>query len=181
MKSDFLIALTQLAAERGLPREIVVSAIQDALASAYGRDSIAAGQDISVKLDPGSGDVSVFRIKTVVEKVVDPLAEISLAKARKVDPAVEIGSSVTDGVIEHNSGRIAAQAAKQVVLQRLREAERDLIYQEYADKEGEMFSVTIQRIEPRQIVVELGRAEGIIPLTEQSQTERFRVGQRWIE
>ena len=178
MKSDFLIALTQLAAERGLPREIVVSAIQDALASAYGRDSIAAGQDISVKLDPGSGDVSVFRIKTVVEKVVDPLAEISLAKARKVDPAVEIGSSVTDGVIEHNSGRIAAQAAKQVVLQRLREAERDLIYQEYADKEGEVFSANVQKLEHEFVVVEIGRAEATLPNSEQPPFERYRVGQK---
>ena len=144
MKSDFIIALTQLAAERNLPREIVLSAIEAALASAYKKDSIAAGQDISVKLDPGSGDVSVFVVKTVVEEIEDPLLELSVKEARKVNPDANVGDVIQTSSLPHSAGRIAAQTAKQVVIQRLREAERDLVFQEYADKEGEVFTVTVQ-------------------------------------
>ena len=178
MKSDFIIALTQLAAERNLPREIVLSAIEAALASAYKKDSIAAGQDISVKLDPGSGDVSVFVVKTVVEEIEDPLLELSVKEARKVNPDANVGDVIQTSSLPHSAGRIAAQTAKQVVIQRLREAERDLVFQEYADKEGEVFTVTVQKMEPRQLVVELGRAEAVLPQSEQPPFERYRVGQK---
>ena len=178
MKSDFIIALTQLAAERNLPRGIVLSAIEAALASAYRKDSIATGQDISVKLDPASGEVSVYAVKTVVEEVSDPQQEISLEDAKKIKPDAEMGAIVPTESLPQSAGRIAAQTAKQVVIQRLREAERDLIYQEFADKEGEVFTVTVQRLEPRQIIVELGRAEAILPASEQAVYERPRIGQK---
>lgn len=178
MKSDFIIALTQLAAERNLPREIVLSAIEAALASAYKRDSIAAGQNISVKLDPGSGDVSVFVVKTVVEEVEDSQFEISLADARKIQRDAEIDDLVRTESLPHSAGRIAAQTAKQVVMQRLREAERDLVFKEFSDKEGEVFTVTVQKIEPRQVTVEMGRAEAVLPHSEQPMYERYRVGQK---
>ena len=178
MKSDFIIALTQLAAERNLPREIVLSAIEAALASAYKRDSIAAGQNISVKLDPGSGDVSVFVVKTVVEQVEDSQFELTLGDARKIQRDAEIGDVVRTESLPHSAGRIAAQTAKQVVMQRLREAERDLVYKEFSDKEGEVFTVTVQKIEPRQVTVEMGRAEAVLPHSEQPMYERYRVGQK---
>ena len=178
MKSDFIIALTQLAAERSLPRDIVVSAIEAALVSAYKKDSIAAGQEISVKLDPGSGEVSVYLVKTVVEEVTDPLNQITLDEAKKVKPDAEIGAVIPTESLPHSAGRIAAQTAKQVVLQRLREADRELVYQEFADKEGDVFTGTVQKVEPRQIIVELGRAEAILPQTEQAPYERYRVGQK---
>ena len=178
MKSDFLIALTQLAAERNLPREIVLSAIEAALVSAYRKDSIAAGQDISVKLDPGSGEVSVKLLKRVVEEVEDPQLEMTLKEAQKFKADAKVGESVAYESLPHSAGRIAAQTAKQVVLQRLREAERELVYEEFADKEGEVYTVTIQRIEPKQIVAELGRAEAILPPSEQVYFERYRVGQK---
>ena len=178
MKSDFIIALTQLAAERNLPREIVLSAIEAALVSAYRKDSIAAGQDISVKLDPGTGEVSVFALKTVVEELADPQLDILLDDALKIKPDAIIGDSVPTDSIPHTAGRIAAQTAKQVVMQRLREAERELIFEEFADKEGEVFAVNIQRIEPRQVVVDLGRAEAILPVSEQVPYERYRPGQK---
>ena len=178
MKSDFIIALTQLAAERNLPREIVLSAIEAALVSAYKRDSVAAGQDISVKLDPASGDVSVYIVKTATEEVTDPQLEISLADAKKIKPDAEIGDVIPTEDLPHSAGRIAAQTAKQVVIQRLREAERELVFQEYADKEGEVFTVTVQRMEPKQFIVELGRAEAILPQSEQAPYERYRVGQK---
>ncbi len=178
MKSDFIIALTQLAAERNLPREIVLSAIEAALISAYKRDSVAAGQDISVKLDPNTGDVSVFTVRTVAEEIEDPDIQISLADAKKIRAEAEIGDLVPTGELPHSAGRIAAQTAKQVVIQRLREAERDLVFREFADKEGEVFTVTVQRMEPKQIIVELGRAEAILPSSEQAPYERCRVGSK---
>ena len=178
MKSDFVIALTQLAAERNLPREIVLSAIEAALVSAYKKDSVTAGQDVSVTLDPGTGDVSVFIIKTVVDVVESPQTEMTLAEARRIKSDAELGDVVPTDSVPHSAGRIAAQTAKQVVLQRLREAERDLVYEEFADKEGEVISVTVQRVDPRYVTVELGRAEAILPPTEQIPTERYRVSNK---
>ena len=178
MKSDFVIALTQLAAERNLPRDIVLSAIEAALVSAYKKDSVTAGQDVSVTLDPGTGDVSVFILKTVVDSVELPQTEITLADARKIRPDAQVGEVVPTDSVPHSAGRIAAQTAKQVVLQRLREAERDLVYEEFADKEGEVISVTVQRVDPRYVTVELGRAEAVLPPTEQIPTERYRVSNK---
>ena len=178
MKSDFIIALTQLAAERNLPREVVLSAIEAALVSAYKRDSIAAGQDISVTLDPATGDVNVHTIKTVVEEVESPEQELTLEEARKLRPSAQIGETVPTGSLPHSAGRIAAQTAKQVVLQRLRDAERDIIYDEFADKEGEVYTATIQRVEAKHITVELGRAEAVLPPSEQAPFDRYRVGQK---
>tara|TARA_B100001123_G_scaffold71564_1_gene80285 strand:+ start:10169 stop:11926 length:1758 start_codon:yes stop_codon:yes gene_type:complete len=178
MKSDFLIALTQLAAERNLPREMVLSAIEAALVSAYKKDGIMAGQDISVQLDPGSGEVTAYILKQVVENVDDPKSEILLKDAIKIRSSAAVGDSVPTDTLPNSSGRIAAQTAKQVVMQRLREAERDLVYDEFSKKEGDIFTVTVQRIEARQITVEIGRAEGIMPIEEQASTERFRVGQK---
>ena len=176
MKSDFLIALTQLAAERNLPRETVLSAIEAALVSAFRRDSIAAGQDVSVKLDPGSGEISVSMLKTVVEEVEDPSLQISLEDARKIQPEAQVDDAVPTDSVPHIAGRIAAQTAKQVVMQRLREAERELVFEEYSDKEGEVYSVNIQRMEPRQLIVDLGRAEAVLPFSEQVPTDRYRPG-----
>ncbi len=178
MKSDFLIAVTQLAAERNLPREIVLSAIEAALASAYRKDGVTEGHNVSVKLDPGSGEVTVYIIKSVVEEVTEPAQEITLADARKIKPDAELGDDVATDSMPHSAGRIAAQTAKQVVMQRLREAERELVYQEYADKEGEVFPVTVQRVEPRQVIVGLGYAEAVLPVSEQAMSERYRPGQK---
>ena len=179
MKSDFLVALTQLAAERNLPREIVLSAIEAALASAYRKDSIAAGQDISVKLDPGSGEVTVNILKTVVEVVENDVTEITLADAAAIKSDAQIGESVVTETMPHSAGRIAAQTAKQVVMQRLREAEREIVFEEYTDKVGEVFSVTVQRVEPRQVIVDIGRGEAVMPISEQMPTERYRQGQKF--
>ncbi len=179
MKSDFLVALTQLAAERNLPREIVLSAIEAALASAYRKDAIAAGQNISVKLDPGSGDVTVNILKTVVAEVVDPVTEIDVAEARQIKADAQVDDVISTEQIPHSAGRIAAQTAKQVVVQRLREAERDLVFQEFTDRVGEVFSVTVQRIEPRHVVVDMVRGEAILPQSEQMPNERYRQGQKF--
>jgi len=178
MKSDFLIALTQLAAERNLPRETVISAIEAALISAYRKDSESVGQNIKINLDPASGEVRLQIIKTVVEEVLSPETDISILEAKKLIPEVELGAEVVTKTIIQSAGRIAAQTVKQVVMQRLREAEREIVYEEYAGREGEVVTATIQRIEPRHIVVDIGRAEAIIPSQEQVPNERYRPGQK---
>lgn len=178
MKSDFLIAITQLSAEKNLPKEVVLQAVEAALVSAYRKDSFAANQNISVKIMPTTGEVVVYAQKTVVERVSDARAEISLAQARKLKKDVQVGEALMVEATPQNAGRIAAQTAKQVVLQRLREAERDAIFEEYAGKEGDVVSSVVQRMEPKQIVVDLGRAEAVLPISEQVRTEHYRVGMR---
>ena len=180
MKSDFLIALTQLAAERHLPREQVLGAIEVALASAFKKDNPASGQNISVTLNPNTGDVNVFALKTVVETVEDPDKEITLGDAQNIKKGAEIGDEVAAAEpLPHNASRIAAQTAKQVVLQRLREAERDLLYQEFQQHEGDIVSGVIEQAEAgRTITLDLGRAQAVLPYEEQVPTERYRKGQR---
>ena len=180
MKSDFLIALTQLAAERHLPREQVLQAIEVALASAFKKDNPASGQNISVKLNPNTGDVNVYALKLVVEEVEDPEREITVADAQAIKKTASLGDEVASAEpLPHNASRIAAQTAKQVVLQRLREAERELLYQEFLQHEGDIVSGVIDQPENgRAIMVELGRAQAILPFEEQVPTERYRKGQR---
>ena len=180
MKSDFLIALTQLAAERHLPREQVLGAIEVALASAFKKDNPASGQNISVTLNPNTGDVNVFALKTVVETVEDPDKEITVGDAQSIKNGAEIGDEVAAAEpLPHNASRIAAQTAKQVVLQRLREAERDLLYQEFQKHEGDIVSGVIEQAEAgRTITLDLGRAQAVLPYEEQVPTERYRKGQR---
>ena len=178
MKTDFLLAITQLAAERNLPKEIVFSAVEAALATAFKKDEIGARQNISVKIHPVSGDVKVYTTKVVVEEPTDTYQEISLADARKTKKDVQLDELITLETTDFHSGRIAAQTAKQVVLQRLREAEREFIFGEFADREGDIVSGVVQRIEPRQVVIDLGKTEGILPGGEQVRNERYRVGQR---
>lgn len=180
MKSDFVIALTQLAAERNLPKEIVISAIEAALASAYRKDTIASGQNISVKLDPGSGDVTVHILKTVVDEINDPETEILLGDARQMSQSAAVGDVISTSSIPHSAGRIAAQTAKQVVMQRLREAERDLVYEQFVERVGEVFPVTVQRVEARHVIVDMAaRGEAVLPHPEQMSSERYRQGQKF--
>lgn len=181
MKSDFLIALTQLAAERGLPREMVLSAIEAALASAYKKDNATEGQNIAVRLNPGTGDVRVFVLMDVVKKaadVEDPRTQITLAAAKKIKKDISVDETLELESPQYLAGRIAAQTAKQVVMQRLREAERDLVFEEYAGRADDVVTGTIQRIESRQIIVDLGRAEAVLPEREQVPTERYRPNQK---
>ena len=180
MKSDFLIALTQLAAERHLPREQVLSAIEVALASAFKKDNPASGQNISVKLNPNTGDVNVYALKIVVDSVEDPDKEITVKDAQRIKVGADLGDEVAaEEPLPHNASRIAAQTAKQVVLQRLREAERELLFQEFLQHEEDIVSGVIEQSEPgRAITLDLGRAQAVLPYEEQVSTERYRKGQR---
>lgn len=178
MKNEFLIAITQLSAEKNLPKEVVFQAVEAALLSAYRKENLGANQNISVKIQPSTGEVKVFAQKRVVESAEDTRTEISLVEARKIKPGAELEDTLDVELAPLSSGRIAAQTAKQVVLQRLREAEREVVFEEFADREGDILSGIVQRVEPKQIVVDLGRTEAILPVTEQVPTEHYRVGQR---
>ncbi len=179
MKNEFLMAITQLAAEKHLPREVILGAIESALVSAYRKDDFAAPtQNISVQINPVNGDVKVLVDKVIQEKVTDPRREISLAEAQKLKAESQIDETIEVEATPQHAGRIAAQTAKQVVLQRLREAEHDAIFEEFRGKEGDVLSGVVSRIEPRQIFVNLGRTEAILPNTEQVRNERYRTGQR---
>ena len=180
MKSDFLIALTQLAAERHLPREQVLLAIELAYASAFKKDNPELEQNITVKLNPNTGEVAVYALKTVVETVEDSSREISLADAQGIKQTAELGDEVAEAEpMLHNASRIGAQTAKQVVLQRLREAERELLYQEFFQHESDIISGVIEQTDSgRAITLDLGRAQAILPYEEQVPTERYRKGQR---
>jgi N utilization substance protein A len=177
MKSDFLLAITQLAAEKNLPKDVVLGAVEAALVSAYKKDSFSSSQNIAVKINPNTGKVEVWVEKTAVEKVTNPDIEITLRDAKKLKSDIKLGEMLMIESTPENAGRIAAQTAKQVILQRLHEAEHSAIFEEYADKEGEVVSGVVQRFEAGQAFIELGRTEAVLPPVEQVRTERYRVGQ----
>ena len=178
MKSEFLLAITQLAAERNLPKEVVFKAVEAALASAYRKDELGSQYNISVKVHPTSGEIRVYAQKTVTEEPSDPYCEISLAEAQEIKRDAQLGEAITIETALPDAGRIAAQTARQVVMQRLREAEREFILSEFTAREGKIISGVVQRIEPRQIVIDLGKVEGILPPEEQVRTEHYHIEQR---
>jgi len=173
-----MLAITQLSAEKNLPKEVVIAAVETALVSAYRKENFAPNQNISVKIDPNTGGVRVWVEKTVVEPPSDMRREISLSEASKIKPDAQIGEVIKVEATPRNAGRIAAQTAKQVILQRLHEAEHSAIFEEYSTREGDIVTGLVQRIEPRQVFVDLGRAEAVLPASEQVRNERYRVGQR---
>jgi N utilization substance protein A len=178
MKSDFLLAITQLSAEKNLPKDVVLTAVEAALVSAYKKDNFATNQNIAVKINPNTGKVEVWAEKNVVEVPSDKRYEITLDEAQKLKPDIQIGDAIMVESTPANAGRIAAQTAKQVILQRLHEAEHSAIFEEYADREGDVVSGVVQRFELGQVHIDLGRIEAILPTSEQARTERYRVGQR---
>jgi N utilization substance protein A len=178
MKSEFLLAITQLSAEKNLPKEVVITAVESALVSAYRKDSFAPNQNITVKINRNTGRVEVWAEKTVVGRVDDSRKEISLTEAKRLNADAKVGDVLMVESTPQNAGRIAAQTAKQVILQRLHEAEHSAIFEEYAGKAGDIVSGVVQRIEPRQVLIDLGRAQAVLPSNEQMPNERYRVGQR---
>ncbi len=177
MKSEFMIAIKQLAAEKNLPPEVVLQAMEAALVSAYKKDADIQG-NVAVKIDRDTGDHRVYLEHTVVQEVTDPQTEISIQEARRRRPDAQLGEAILDEIQPGAAGRIAAQTAKQVVLQRLREAEREMVFEEFSNREGDIVSGVVQRLEPKHIVVDLGKTEAIFPAPEQVRNEHYRAGQR---
>jgi N utilization substance protein A len=177
MKSEFLTAVTQLSAEKNLPRDVVLEAVEAALASAYKKDNLASA-DLAVRIDRETGAVHVYMQKTVVEEVIDSKVEMAPEEARQFQRDAALGDVINIEVTPHNAGRIAAQTAKQVVLQRLREAEREVVFDEYSGKEGDIVSGVVQRMEGRNVIIDLGKTEAVLPPPEQVRAEHYRPGQR---
>ena len=178
MKTEFSAAITQLSAERNLPKEVILAALESALSSAYKKATSSPDHDIVVKIDPDSGKIKAHLQKVVVESIANPNREISLDEARKWQGTAQIGEIIKIESIPKNTGRIAAQTARQVILQRLREAEYHTIYEEFAGREGEVVTGIVQFTEPQQIYVRLDRTEAILPLSEQVHNEHYYRGQR---
>jgi N utilization substance protein A len=173
---DFVGALLQLNAEKGVSREQLVRTVEEAIQSAYRR--VAGDEDIHVRIDAESGKVRVFRARLVVEEIEDPTTQITVADAQAHQIGAEVGDLVeTEQLDQEAFGRIHAQTAKQVVLQRLHEAERNVVFDQYASREGELITGTVSRVEPRALVLDVGKAEAILATTEQSPLEHYRIGQ----
>lgn len=177
MKSDLYTAIAQIAAERGIPREAVLSSVQQALTSVY-KKSAGTDEDVFVDLDQATGEMQVVVLKAVVESVSHPESEISLTEAKAYAPGAILGDHIKIIRTPENFGRIAAQTVKQVVHTRIRDFERDTIFKEYQDKEGEVLSGVVQRADSRAVIVELGKAEAVMPAREQVPSERYRPNQR---
>jgi N utilization substance protein A len=177
MKNEFLTAVTQLSAEKNLSPDVVLEAVEAALASAYKKDNLASA-NLAVHIDRNTGAVRVFMQKAVVEEVEDEKTEITPADALTYRPDAQLGETIEIETTPQYAGRIAAQTAKQVVLQRLREAEREVVFDEYSGKEGEILSGTVQRLEGRNAIIDLGKTEAVMPPQEQVRIEHYRVGQR---
>src|SRR4030042_17081 len=177
MKTELKAAITQLSAERNLPKEIVLSALESALASAYKKSMSALEQDVAVKVDPESGEINFYVQKATVESVTNPNREISIKEARNLRATAQLGDVINIECTPQNIGRIAVQAAKQVVLQRLREAEHRIVYEEFTDREGKGGSGAIKFIDPKRIYVRLNRIEAILPVGEQVPSEHYYRGQ----
>jgi transcription termination/antitermination protein NusA len=178
MKSDLYAAINQIAAERSIPREAILRGVEDAIITAYRRIS-GTDQNVAVKLDLQSGDARVFERRMIVEEVEDEALEVSLEEARRVSPAARVGDMLEKETTPADFGRIAAQTAKQVVMQRIREAERDRVFSEFNDREGDIVLANVQRQDGNgNWVLEVGRAEAILPPNHQVKNERYRSGTR---
>jgi N utilization substance protein A len=166
-----------LSKEKGIDTQIVLDAVKDAMLLAA-RKHFRTNENYEIDVDDRSGALKLYAVKTVVETVADPAIEITLSEAKRTDPNAEIGSIVRFAKPGDALGRISAQTAKQVIFQKVREAERETIYREYADRVGELINTTVKRIEGLDLVVDLGKTEARLPKREQSRLESFSVGDR---
>jgi len=177
MNFEFLQALSEIEKEKGIPKETLLEATEAALISAYKRN-FGSSQNVAASIDRETGEVQVLARKEVTEEVEDASLEISLEEARRIDPQYEVGDVVEIEVTPANFGRIAAQTAKQVVVQRIREAERGIIYDEFSDREGDIITGVVQRISNQNIIIDLGKTEAILVPPEQMPTDKCKPGDR---
>lgn len=178
MNAELLRALDQIEEEKGISKDVIVEAIEAALLSAYKKNFGATAQNMRIEMDRQTGEMRAYQVRTIVEDVDDPTTQIALAQVREWDPTAEPGEMVEVEVTPRDFGRIAAQTAKQVVVQRLREAERELVYKEFRDREGDIVTGIVQRIERKNVFLDLGRIEAVLPPPEQIPREGYRQGER---
>ena len=177
MNLEFLEALDDLEREKHMSKDMLIEAIESALVSAY-KKNYGTSQNVRVDIDRETGDINVFMRRDIVEEVEDPFSQASLEEAKEIDPEYEIGDVIEYMVTPMDFGRIAAQTAKQVVIQRIRETERGMIYDDYITRQTEVVTGIVQRISNGTVFVNMGRAEGILSVNEQIPGERYRVGER---
>lgn len=177
MNREFIDAIEALEKEKEISKEVLLEAIESALVSAY-KKNYGTTQNVCVDIDSETGDISVYTQKFVVEEVEDDSTEVSLDDAREIYSAYEVGDVVNYQVTPRDFGRIAAQTAKQVVVQRIREAERGMIYDDYINRRGEVINGTVQRISNETVFVNMGKAEGILAASERVKGEKFKVNDR---
>lgn len=177
MNGEFLMAIEQIAKEKGIKKDILIDAIDAALVTAY-KKNYGTSQNVKVSIDRETGEVDVFGRKIVVLDVEDELMQISLEEAKNINPIYEEGDIVEIKVTPKNFGRIAAQTAKQVVVQRIREAERSIIYEEFINKEDEIVNGLVQRKEKNNVFIDLGKTEAILGPNEQTLGELYNIGDR---
>jgi N utilization substance protein A len=175
-KSELVLAFNEIAETRKLPRDVIVDALKAALVSAYRRNAgISSAQHVEARVDEATGEPSIWVEKEVVEGVQSPQTEVDISEALLVDPAAELGETILVDDTPADFGRIAAQTAKQVILQRMREAEREAQYQEYMDRVGDLITGTVQSDTGDVVTIGLGRTEAILPRSQQQPGERYRM------
>ena len=177
MNAEFIEALNAIEKERGISKDILIDAFESALIAAYKRNYGAVG-NVRATVDRDTGEVQIFASKTVTETVENPYAEISLAEAKKINSLYEVGDVLEEEVDPRKFGRIAAQTAKQVVVQRIREAERGVIFDEFVEKENEVLTAIVQRVEKNGIYVELGKTDGFLAASETIAGETYNTSDR---
>jgi N utilization substance protein A len=177
MNKEFILAIEELEKEKEISKDLLVEAIESALVSAY-KKNYGTSQNVRVNVDRETGDINVFMRKDVVEEVLDPFIEVSLEDAKAIDPEYELNDVIEYQVTPKDFGRIAAQTAKQVVVQRIREAERGMIYDDFINKQSEVVTGIIHRISNATVFVNIGKTEGILPVTEQVKGEKYIVNNR---
>src|SRR5579884_3031807 len=175
---QLVVAIRAIAEEKNLPEDTVQEVVEQALAAAYRRDYGDREQEVRVNMNLNTGDVDVYVTKEIVEKAENPAYEISLSEAQTRRKNAKVGETIEVHEKAEQFGRVAAQTAKQVILQRLREAEREIVMAEYEDKIGTVINATVARVEGNIVRIDLGRAQGIMPRSEQIQGERYYPGQR---
>ncbi len=186
MMSEFISAINQISAERGIEKEEIFTALESAILVAYKKEKFSdaerdeeVGSNLSVELDRETGEFKLIATKEIVQKVKDDDMEIAMEEAELISSTVEVGDSVQIEMPTEDFGRIAAQTAKQVILQKIRESEKEAVISEYSDKVGEVFTALMQRMQKGQVVFEIGKATAYMSLEEQIPNEFYRLGERY--
>lgn len=174
---ELVLAIDELEKEKGIKKDYLMESIESALVTAYKRN-FNSEENVKVIMDKETGASHLYSVKEIVEHVEDPTLQISLAEAKKINKTLEIGDSVDIELVPKNFGRIAAQTAKQVIIQKLREAEREVIFSEYNERKGEIVSGIVQKSDKGVVVMDLGRIEGVMPAKEQIPTETYKVNDK---
>ena len=174
---ELIIALEDLEKEKGIKKDYLLESIETALVTAY-KKNFDANENVKVEMDKQTGATHVYSIKEVVEQPENSISQISVKEAKKINKTLKEGDSVEIEIVPKNFGRIAAQTAKQVIVQKIREAEREIIYSEYNEKKGEIVNGPIQKAERGIVIMDLGKIEGVMPVKEQIPTENYRVNNK---